>query len=129
MKETPMNKADLKRVCVKPFGKNSFEVVSDYAFNLKSYKGVVPKGFKTDGASVPRIFWSIFPPYKSEYFSACVIHDYLCAMANSKKDYELADEVLKQALQSLGLSKFKIFIFYNSCYTFHILKCLLKGIK
>ncbi|EHE0187288.1 DUF1353 domain-containing protein, partial [Campylobacter coli] len=53
-----MTKTELKRVCVKPFDKDRFEVINDYAFTLASFNGVIPKSFKTDGASIPRIFWS-----------------------------------------------------------------------
>lgn len=49
-----MTKTELKRVCVKPYDKDRFEVISDYA--LPNYKGIVPQGFKTDGASIPRLF-------------------------------------------------------------------------
>lgn len=124
-----MTKTELKRVCVKPFDKDRFEVVEDYLFVLKSFNAVVPKGFKTDGASIPRLFWSLFPPFKSEYFSACVIHDFLCERANSRKDYKSADLALKEAMQELGCSKFKIFIFYHSCNLYHTLKCIFKSMK
>ncbi|MBZ7942747.1 DUF1353 domain-containing protein [Campylobacter molothri] len=120
-------KTELKRVCVKPYDKDRFEVVLDYVFVLPSFKGLIPKGFKTDGASIPRLFWSLFPPYKSEYFSACVIHDYLCEKANSIKDYKLADLALKEAMLLLGCSKFKSFVFYHACNTFHFLKCIFKS--
>ncbi|EPR1491182.1 DUF1353 domain-containing protein, partial [Campylobacter jejuni] len=42
-----MTKTELKRVCVKPFDKDRFEVINDYAFSLPNYKGIVPQGFKT----------------------------------------------------------------------------------
>lgn len=37
---------------------------------------IVPKGFETDFASIPRFFWRIFPP-AGRYAKAAVIHDYL----------------------------------------------------
>ena len=37
---------------------------------------VVPAGFVTDYASIPRPLWSVFPPHHS-YSRAAVIHDYL----------------------------------------------------
>lgn len=37
----------------------------------------VPIGYLTDGASVPRLFWSILPPW-GKYGQAAVLHDYLC---------------------------------------------------
>ncbi|EEA7482289.1 DUF1353 domain-containing protein [Campylobacter jejuni] len=101
--------------------------MSDYAFSLPNYKGIVPQGFKTDGASIPRLFWSLFPPFKSEYFSACVVHDFLCEKANSRTDYKIADLALKEAMTLLGCSRPKIFVFYHSCNLYHAIKCLIKG--
>ncbi|EAK1059721.1 DUF1353 domain-containing protein [Campylobacter jejuni] len=122
-----MTKAELKRVCVKPYDKDRFEVIQDYEFALLSFKGIVPKGFKTDGASIPRLFWSLFPPFKSEYFSACAVHDFLCEKANSRTDYRTADLALKEAMTLFGCSRLKIFVFYHSCNLYHAIKCLIKG--
>lgn len=41
----------------------------------------VPKGFETDGASVPQFLWSLFPAWGS-YSRAAVIHDLLCHLIN-----------------------------------------------
>ncbi len=123
-----MTKTELKRVCVKPYDKDKFEVVENYEFSLPNYKGIVPKGFKTDGASIPRLFWSLFPPFKSEYFSACVVHDFLCEKANSRSDYKIADLVLKEAMEALNCNSFKVFIFYYSCNAYHGIKCFLKEV-
>ena len=37
----------------------------------------VPAGYLTDGASVPRFFWSFIPPWGA-YGQAAVVHDLLC---------------------------------------------------
>jgi hypothetical protein len=36
----------------------------------------VPVAYITDFASVPRIFWSIFPPYDPYYGAPAIVHDY-----------------------------------------------------
>ncbi|MGT3245452.1 DUF1353 domain-containing protein, partial [Yersinia enterocolitica] len=36
----------------------------------------VPTGYVTDLASVPRVFWALFPPH-GRYAKAAIIHDYL----------------------------------------------------
>jgi len=48
------------------------------AFRYRSSVGtiVIPKGFCTDGASVPRIFWSLLDPW-SNFFSSAIVHDFL----------------------------------------------------
>nr|WP_290447174.1 DUF1353 domain-containing protein [Pseudomonas sp. 21LCFQ010] len=37
----------------------------------------VPAGYLTDGASVPRVVWSLVPPWGA-YGQAAVVHDLLC---------------------------------------------------
>ncbi len=124
-----MIRKTLKRVIVKPFGKDRFEVVKEFEVSLCGLNFIVPKGFISDGASVPRIFWSIFPPNSPEYLSAVVVHDYLCERANTRNDYKLADLALKEAMQTLGCSSIKTFIFYHACNSFHAVKCFFKGLK
>ncbi|WP_272888861.1 DUF1353 domain-containing protein [Campylobacter devanensis] len=59
----------MDRVVVQPIGKDKFRVYKDL-----SYQGIcIPKGFVTNGANIPRIFWSLFPPNSPEYLSAVVI--------------------------------------------------------
>ena len=40
---------------------------------------VVPEGFVTDGASIPKLFWSsIGSPYCPRFITGAVVHDYMC---------------------------------------------------
>ncbi len=40
---------------------------------------LAPKGWVVDGASIPRIFWTLIgPPFVGDYRRASVIHDYYC---------------------------------------------------
>lgn len=59
-----------------PDGRN-WKLLAHFGF-WSSATGMVniPKGFVTDLASVPRLFWNIFPPF-GKYIDAAVIHDYL----------------------------------------------------
>jgi hypothetical protein len=38
----------------------------------------VPAGTVTDGASIPRVLWTAYPPFTGNYREAAVIHDYYC---------------------------------------------------
>ena len=105
---------DIRRPILKPFSKDKFELVEDYHYS----NVIVPKGYKTNGANVPRILWSIFPPNSPEYLSAVVVHDYLC----DKSSYKLADELLKEMMSELGVAKWKILLFYYSVRAYHIIK-------
>lgn len=120
-----------KRVCVKPFDKYKFEVAEDLKVRLNCCVSfTLPKGYVTDGASIPRVFWSLYPPYKPEWLTAVVIHDYLCLQAAYAQDkyraYELADLALKESLEYLNVNKVTIFIFYHWCDKLHKIRNLLQ---
>ena len=67
----------------------------------------VPAGFIFDGASTPRIFWSIIPPYKGTK-KAAVVHDYLCRhVACDKESRKRADKLFYEMLLEAGLSKLR----------------------
>ena len=56
-----------------------FALLSPVGWTPKAYKRkaiTVPRGFVTDFASVPRLFWSIFPPI-GRYGYAALFHDYV----------------------------------------------------
>lgn len=59
---------------------------------------VVPVGFVTDLASVPRLFWTAFPPC-GQYTSAAVVHDFLYWNQGPDCDRECADDVLLSAME------------------------------
>lgn len=72
---------------------------------------VVPYGFVTDFASIPRIFWSLLNP-DDDYAYAAVIHDYLYwDQGRSKHE---ADLILKYAMQDLDVSPTKAFLIFTA---------------
>ena len=78
---------------VRPTHDNKFILLEKYV-----YRGVVvPEGYKTNGADVPRVFWSIIPPFKPKYLPAVIVHDYLCDMG----EYKLADKYFEMILMSI----------------------------
>ena len=62
-----------------------------YVETIQGFK--VPRGFTTDGATVPRFLWPIFPPISS-YLEATVVHDYLIDTGVNR--YE-ADKIFRLA--------------------------------
>lgn len=68
----------------------------------------VPKGFVTDFASVPRIFWNILPPTGKHSFAA-IVHDWLYYKGEVKPGVpctkSFADQVFKEALREAGVNK------------------------
>ena len=116
----------MDRVVVQPIDKDKFRVYKDF----KCYGYTVPKGCVTNGANIPRVFWSLYPPYKPEWLTACVIHDYLCSQAMHSSDkykaYKLADLAFKESLEYLKVNKITIFIFYHWCDKLHKLRSIIE---
>lgn len=69
-----------------------------------AYGNTVPKGFVSDGASVPRLFWAILPPFKQTK-EAAFMHDYLCRIAKNKKDRKKADDIFRMMLMDHGVDE------------------------
>jgi hypothetical protein len=63
------------QTAVLPNGINEILMV-DFHFEWKGQKYTIPRGFVTDGASVPWFFQRLLPR-QGRYFAAAVIHDYL----------------------------------------------------
>lgn len=76
------------------------------------WEGVtIPKGFTFDGASTPRIFYAIIPPYKRTK-KAALVHDWLCSNAKCKADRKEADRVFYRLLKEAKLSRVRCIIGY-----------------
>lgn len=65
------------------------------------YKDVfIARGFVTNGADVPRIFWSLFPPFKPKFMKAILIHDFLIKKGQVDKANQYFKELLLDAENS-----------------------------
>ena len=101
-------------VKLQPLKSHKFKVIEPFIYkNIK-----IPKGFRSDGASVPRIFWCLFPPNRTDYLPCAIIHDYLC----DKEEYKKADECFKQCLEDLKVDKFSRTLMYYAVRVYHKIK-------
>lgn len=75
----------------------------------------VPKGFTTDAASVPRLFWSFLPPL-GRYTKAAVVHDYL--YRTHLKTKEDADKIFLWLMEDLGVEKVRRIAMYYAVKLF-----------
>ena len=64
----------------------------------------VPVGFLTDFASVPRMFWWVFPKW-GKYGNAAVIHDYLYWQQDEQYPKKRADEIFLEGMGVLSVTK------------------------
>jgi len=71
----------------------------------------VPKGFVTDLASVPSMFWSKYPPV-GRYAYAAIVHDYLYWYHDTTK--EVADEIMVAAMRDAGTNEAAIADFHSA---------------
>jgi hypothetical protein len=76
-----------------------------------------PKGSKIDGASIPRMAWSLIGgPFEGKYRDASVIHDVACVMRNRPwRDTHLA---FYTAMLASGVERSKAKIMYSAVYHF-----------
>lgn len=72
---------------------------------------VIPEGFTTDLASIPRFFWSIYSPHYVGFILPAIIHDFLyrSPVVHSR---QYADRVFFAALLNNGISYWTAFKFY-----------------
>lgn len=76
---------------------------------------IVPVGFVTDFASIPKIFWSLLPNW-GPYGKAAIIHDYLYFSHNrSKKE---ADNIFYEGMLVLNVPKWKASLIYQCVHLF-----------
>jgi len=71
------------------------DLVWDASLNGGSCCVRVPAGFETDFASVPRLFWRLFPPI-GDWMRAAAMHDYLYEKTRASK--ALADAMFWEGL-------------------------------
>jgi len=82
--------------------------------NSKDYI-YVPTGFRTDLASVPRIFWAILPP-DGTYSQSSVLHDFLYnRKIRTRKE---SDRIFLESMEVLGVAWWKRRIIYRAVRLF-----------
>lgn len=81
---------------VQPTINNKYVLLENYQVE----NVIVPKGYETNGADVPRAFWWFVPPFKPKFLPAIIIHDYLC----DREKYQLADAIFEKTLFTIEKS-------------------------
>lgn len=70
----------LSDIYVKIKANGNRELLRGFAFRFShkkdTYSKKIPVGFETDFASVPKVFWSIFPKDDLEYLKSAIVHDF-----------------------------------------------------
>jgi hypothetical protein len=94
----------------------SMKLIEPFAYvDERGVRWEVPAGAIIDGASIPRVFWSIVgSPYTGNYRKASVIHDYYCeTMSRSWQDVH---KVFFEAQLAEGNSLLHAKLLYSAVY-------------
>lgn len=76
----------------------------------------IPPGYAFDGASIPRLVWSIIGhPFDPTFTLAACVHDWYCEAATKRNDYQIrviGDAVFFALLARAGVAKWKRTMLY-----------------
>ena len=78
-----------------------FKLLADFAFeDPRGRLWKVPAGAEVDGASIPRIFWTLFGgPFEGNYIHASVVHDHFCVTRTRSAELDPRDLLSRNAGQ------------------------------
>lgn len=82
-------------------------------------KGVVwavPAGAVTDGASIPRVFWTYAAPFEGPQRDAAVIHDHFCDIRT--RPWRDTHRVFYDAMRAAGVDATTAKVLYSAVYYF-----------
>ena len=71
----------------------------------------VPRGFVTDFASIPRVFWSALRP-DGDYTYPAIVHDFL--YWSQRRPRETSDRILRSAMKEFGIGAATITLVYET---------------
>lgn len=80
----------------------TFRLLAPFTYYSSRGAITVPAGFVTDGASIPRIFWTALAQF-GPWFGAAIIHDFLYSEFNTRFDRRTSDLLFKEAMFNAGL--------------------------
>lgn len=93
-----------------------WELADDWNVWIKGQRYTIPKGFVTDGASIPRVLWRVCGhPMSTQRFPVALFHDWAysteCTFVFTRSH---ADEIYRDGLISLGFKPWKANLEYTT---------------
>lgn len=110
-------------VVIKPLANRRYQLINP----IKVGDKIIPAGYTTNGANIPRMFWWLIEPNQSDIMPAIILHDYLCDVADgtvsaSPITFKEADIALKNNLVKLNQPKWKINLIYAGVRVYHYVR-------
>lgn len=104
---------EITKLKTSPIDDKYWLVEEDYYYETSKGTIKVPKVFRTDYASVPRIFRNIINSY-GKHGRAAVVHDWLYAYGHSIEiTREESDKTFLEIMEEWGVSKWKRQLMYG----------------
>ncbi len=107
-------------------GSRIFKLTSRFRYFSTIGEIDVRAGTKTDGASIPRIFWAILSPF-GDYFSSAVIHDFLYQGKYHQFTRLQSDQIFLEAMKYTGVPWYRRIVIYRHVRIFGYVH--FKGVK
>jgi hypothetical protein len=98
-------------VILEELDNGSWKLQDDFSYEDEYIKITIKSNFITDGASIPKLFWSIIGnPLENDLLKPAIIHDGLYTLMQLKRLE--CDKLLKEMLLFNGTSKMKAYLIY-----------------
>lgn len=107
----------LSPTCVGPLLDYKYFTCSKLRVAIERDTLIVPSGFETDLASIPRWYWSIISPARSDLMQAAIVHDYLYSTPNRFTRKE-CDSIFYHLLIEDGVSEYTALKIYMAVRIF-----------
>ena len=91
-----------------------------YKVDGVSHSVIVPSGYITDGASIPKVSWLLVgTPYSPRFITAAIVHDYMC---DNSWEVGLMSEIFKQLLVLSNVPSTTANLMYRAVYAYKTIK-------
>jgi hypothetical protein len=104
-------------VILEELGNGSWKLQDYFSYENDSIQVAVKSDFVTDGASIPKVFWSVVGnPLENDLLKPAIIHDGLYNLMQLKRLE--CDKLLREMLLFNGTSKMKAYFIYYAVRLF-----------
>ncbi len=97
--------------CLIPVSNGKWKLCDNLIIHIDNTYHAVPRGFKTDLASIPRPLWWLYSPTDFDSIASAVLHDwhYCCSTEVTRQQ---ADLVFYYGLRAQGMPKARASLYY-----------------
>ena len=104
-----MNKLCFTIPTMRPLADGGWSLARDWTLRFRGEVFDVPKGFVTDGASIPRFLWRLCGhPMEVPRLYAALVHDWIYSGGDKSATREEADALFRDIQFSLGSDRFLV---------------------